>query len=182
MPRRSGSRNRQSAIFVLDHSLSEGAEGLTKVYQAARQIAAGLPGDVEVGYVAAGSEGEVIAYPKGTGDPSVGAMVGKLPEEPDTEVMARLGRGQMQGFGRHLQLHGFHPTSILGRFGAAAVGSAVLGLPEAQIAHALGVAATTAGGLTASFGTMSKPFHAGKAAMDGILAAQLVEIAILDRG
>jgi 2-methylcitrate dehydratase PrpD len=89
------------------------------------------------------------------------------------EVMARLGRGQMQGFGRNLQLHGFHPTSILGRFGAAAVGSMVLGLAEAQVSHALGVAATTAGGLTASFGTMSKPFHAGKAAMDGILAAQL---------
>ncbi len=89
------------------------------------------------------------------------------------EVMARLGRGQMQGLGRNLQLKGFHPTSVLGRFGAAAVASVVLGLGEAQIAHALGIAATTAGGLTASFGTMSKPFHAGKAAMDGILAAQL---------
>jgi 2-methylcitrate dehydratase PrpD len=48
-----------------------------------------------------------------------------------------------------------------------------LGLSEERSAHALGVAATTAGGLTASFGTMSKPLHAGKAAMDGILAAQL---------
>jgi 2-methylcitrate dehydratase PrpD len=89
------------------------------------------------------------------------------------EVMARLGRGQMHGFGRNLQLKGFHPTSVLGRFGAAAAASVALGLPEARIAHALGLAATTAGGLTASFGTMSKPFHAGKAAMDGILAAQL---------
>ncbi len=89
------------------------------------------------------------------------------------EVMARLGRGQMQGFGRNLQLKGFHPTSILGRFGAAAVASVVLDLSELQVSHVLGVAATTAGGLTASFGTMSKPFHAGKAAMDGILAAQL---------
>ncbi len=89
------------------------------------------------------------------------------------EVMARLGRGQMQGFGRNLQLKGFHPTSVLGRFGAAAVAGVVLGLSEARVAHALGVAATTAGGFTASFGTMSKPFHAGKAAMDGILAAEL---------
>jgi 2-methylcitrate dehydratase PrpD len=46
-------------------------------------------------------------------------------------------------------------------------------LNEARIAHALGVAATTAGGLVGSFGTYGKPFHAGKAAMDGILAAQL---------
>ena len=89
------------------------------------------------------------------------------------EVMARLGRGQMRGFGRNLQLKGFHPTSVLGRFGAAAAASVLLDLPEDHIAHALGLAATTAGGLTASFGTMSKPFHAGKAAMDGILAAQL---------
>ena len=37
----------------------------------------------------------------------------------------------------------------------------------------MGVAATTAGGLLGSFGTHSKPFHAGKAGMDGILAAQL---------
>src|SRR6185312_5539458 len=36
-----------------------------------------------------------------------------------------------------------------------------------------GIAATTAGGLVGSFGSHSKPFHAGKAAMDGIMAAQL---------
>jgi 2-methylcitrate dehydratase PrpD len=89
------------------------------------------------------------------------------------EVMARLGRGAMQGMGRNLQLKGLHPTSILGRFGAVAVASVVLGMSEQRVAHALGVAATTAGGLTASFGTMAKPFHVGKAAMDGILAAQL---------
>jgi 2-methylcitrate dehydratase PrpD len=89
------------------------------------------------------------------------------------EVMARLGRGGLQGIGRNLQFKGFHPTSVLGRFGATAVASVALGLSEERIVHALGVAATTAGGLTASFGTMSKPFHAGKAAMDGILAAQL---------
>ncbi|MBI4082869.1 MAG: MmgE/PrpD family protein [Candidatus Lambdaproteobacteria bacterium] len=89
------------------------------------------------------------------------------------EVMARLGSGGATGLGRNLQLKGFHPTSVLGRFGAAAVACALLGLSEERTAHALGVAATTAGGLNASFGTMSKPFHAGKAAMDGILAAQL---------
>jgi 2-methylcitrate dehydratase PrpD len=39
--------------------------------------------------------------------------------------------------------------------------------------NALGAAATQTSGLTASFGTMAKPFHAGRAAMDGIVAAQL---------
>jgi 2-methylcitrate dehydratase PrpD len=41
------------------------------------------------------------------------------------------------------------------------------------VLDAMGVAATQAGGLTGSFGTMSKPFHAGKAAMDGLLSALL---------
>ena len=45
-------------------------------------------------------------------------------------------------------------------------------MPDAPC-NALGAAATQTGGLTASFGTMAKPFHAGRAAMDGIVAAQL---------
>jgi len=89
------------------------------------------------------------------------------------EVMAKLGGGGPPGVGRSLQRRGLHPTSVFGRAGAAAAASALLGHDERQAACALGVAATTAGGLLGSFGTDSKPFHAGKAAMDGILAAQL---------
>jgi len=86
------------------------------------------------------------------------------------ETSARLGG---TGFGRKLQYQGFHPSSVFGRFAAAAAACVLLGLDRARIAHALGVAATTASGLNASFGTMSKPFHLGKAAMDGMLAADL---------
>jgi len=82
------------------------------------------------------------------------------------KVGARLGG---QGFGETINGRGFHSTSVLGRFSA----SALMGLNEEQIINAMGVAATTAGGLVASFGCMSKPFHAGNAAMDGILAAQI---------
>jgi 2-methylcitrate dehydratase PrpD len=89
------------------------------------------------------------------------------------DVMAKLGGGWVPGVGRSLQRRGWHPTSIFGRAGAAAVGCAIMKLDEKQIANALGVAATTAGGLVGSFGTHGKPFHAGKAAMDGILSAQL---------
>src|SRR5438477_425850 len=42
-----------------------------------------------------------------------------------------------------------------------------------RIMAQLGAAATQTAGLVASFGTMAKPFHAGKAAMDGVVAAQL---------
>jgi 2-methylcitrate dehydratase PrpD len=87
--------------------------------------------------------------------------------------MARLGGGGQQGVGRTLQHHGFHPTSIFGRAGAAASASVLLDLDQDQVANALGVAATTAGGLVGSFGTHSKPFHAGKAAMDGVMAAEM---------
>jgi 2-methylcitrate dehydratase PrpD len=89
------------------------------------------------------------------------------------EVMAKLGGGGPPGVGRSLQRRGLHPTSVFGRAGAAAVACSLMGLDEQRIAYALGVAATTAGGLVGSFGTHSKPFHAGKAAMDGILAAQM---------
>lgn len=89
------------------------------------------------------------------------------------EVMAKLGGGGHPGVGRSLQRRGLHPTSVFGRVGAAAVASSLMKLNEQRIAYALGIAATTAGGLVGSFGTHGKPFHAGKAAMDGILAAQL---------
>ena len=89
------------------------------------------------------------------------------------EVMCKLGGGYVMGVGRSLQRRGLHPTSVVGRCGAAAAASALFKLNEQQIGHAMGVAATTAGGLVGSFGTHGKPFHAGKAAMDGILAAQL---------
>ena len=89
------------------------------------------------------------------------------------DVMGKLAGGWVPGVGRSLQRRGWHPTSIFGRSGAAAVGCVIMKLDDKQIANALGVAATTAGGLVGSFGTYGKPFHAGKAAMDGILSAEL---------
>ncbi len=89
------------------------------------------------------------------------------------EVMARLGGGGPQGVGRSLHRRGFHPTSIFGRVGAAVAASVLMRLDQPTTERALGVAATTAGGLIGSFGTHAKPFHGGKAAMDGILAAEL---------
>lgn len=89
------------------------------------------------------------------------------------EVMARLGGGGVPGVGRRLQRKGFHPTSVVGRMGAAASAAALYGLDAEKSLHALSNTATTAGGLVGSFGTHGKPFHAGKAAMDGILAADL---------
>lgn len=91
------------------------------------------------------------------------------------EVMARLAGGGPPGVGRSLHRRGLHPTSVFGRVAASLVASVLMRLTPRQTEYAMGVAATTAGGLVGSFGTHSKPFHGGKAAMDGILAAQLAK-------
>ncbi len=86
------------------------------------------------------------------------------------EVAARLGAG---GIGVRLNDSGWHATAVLGRLGTTAAVAVLHQLDEETVAYALGLAATQAGGLTASFGTMAKPFHPGKAAMDAILSVQL---------
>ncbi len=68
---------------------------------------------------------------------------------------------------------GFHATATLGTLGAAAGCSRLLGLDQARVINALGIAATQAAGLKSMFGTMCKPFHAGNAAANGLLAADL---------
>jgi 2-methylcitrate dehydratase PrpD len=69
--------------------------------------------------------------------------------------------------------HGFHATGTVGTFGAAAACANLKKMDASRTAHALGLAATQAAGLKCMFGTMSKPLHAGKAAMNGLMAAQL---------
>jgi 2-methylcitrate dehydratase PrpD len=68
---------------------------------------------------------------------------------------------------------GFHATGTVGSFGAAAACARLLGLDAEHTALALGIAGTQAGGLKSQFGTMCKPFHAGKASQNGLLAARL---------
>lgn len=78
-----------------------------------------------------------------------------------------------RGFGIEVDHAGWHSTGVFGALGAAAGAAATLGLDAAASAHALGAAATQVSGLTGSFGTMAKPFHAGKAAFHGVLSAEL---------
>jgi 2-methylcitrate dehydratase PrpD len=68
---------------------------------------------------------------------------------------------------------GFHATGTVGAFGAAAACSHLLGLDAEATGRALGIAGTQSAGLKSQFGTMCKPFHAGKAAQNGLLAARL---------
>ncbi len=68
---------------------------------------------------------------------------------------------------------GFHSTGTLGTFGAAAAAGVLLRLDEDQMSIALGLAGAQAAGLKCMFGSMAKPLHAGKAAANGVLAAEL---------
>jgi len=70
---------------------------------------------------------------------------------------------------------GFHSTGTVGTFGAAVACAWLLGLDAEAAATALGIAGTQAAGLKSQFGTMCKPFHAGKAAQNGLLAARLAQ-------
>jgi len=73
---------------------------------------------------------------------------------------------------RHYE-DGFHSTGTCGAIGAAAAASKVVGLDRIRTLRALGIAASEAAGLRENFGTMTKPFHAGRAAESGVIAAQL---------
>ena len=75
---------------------------------------------------------------------------------------------------RHYQA-GFHSTATIGGLGAAMAVGKLLGLREEALGRALGLAASMASGLRENFGTMTKPLHAGRAAENGVTAAQLAE-------
>lgn len=68
---------------------------------------------------------------------------------------------------------GYHTTATLGVIGAAVACGRLLGMSSATMATAIGIAATQSAGLKINFGTMTKPFHAGHAAHDGLQAARL---------
>jgi 2-methylcitrate dehydratase PrpD len=68
---------------------------------------------------------------------------------------------------------GFHTSATVGTFGAAAAAAKLLRLDSLQTAHALAIAASSASGIRVNFGSMTKPLHVGRAAQNGIVAAQL---------
>jgi len=68
---------------------------------------------------------------------------------------------------------GWHITGTAGVFGAAAACGKLLNLSEQQMVWALGLAATQPVGLREMFGSMTKSFHPGRAAQNGLTAALL---------
>lgn len=85
------------------------------------------------------------------------------------EVISKVGRGINPD---HYD-KGWHSTGTLGALGAASASSRLLMLDRDKTKSALGIAASMSSGLRANFGTMTKSFHAGHAARNGVEAAML---------
>ncbi len=72
---------------------------------------------------------------------------------------------------RHYQT-GFHATATCGTYASASAAGRLMGLDEDTMLRALSIAGSQSAGLRENFGTMTKPFHAGRSSESGIVAAQ----------
>ncbi len=68
---------------------------------------------------------------------------------------------------------GWHITGTCGTIGAAVAAAALLGLDARATARTIGIAVSSTVGQREAFGRMTKAYHAGKAAANGLLAATL---------
>jgi len=72
---------------------------------------------------------------------------------------------------RHYQT-GFHATATCGTFASASAAGRLMGLDQDAMLRALSIAGSQSAGLRENFGTMTKPFHAGRSSESGVVAAQ----------
>jgi 2-methylcitrate dehydratase PrpD len=93
------------------------------------------------------------------------------------EVEMKLGAAVAPGH----YLAGWHATSSIGVFGAAAGAARALSTDSEVVTAALGMAASRAAGLRVNFGSMTKPLHVGFAARDGTEVAFLASAGVTSR-
>src|SRR5262249_46598410 len=85
------------------------------------------------------------------------------------ELIMRIGESvNMDHYSR-----GWHTTGTLCAFGAAAACARLLKLEDRAVSSALGMAVSMAAGNQCQGGTMTKPFHAGFSAKNGVFSASL---------
>ena len=87
------------------------------------------------------------------------------------EVFGKLGRAMNT---QHYK-RGWHATGTFGALASVVACGRMLGLDHRAMVMALGIAASSACGLRANFGSMTKPLHAGLAARAGLQAALLAQ-------
>lgn len=112
--------------------------------------------------------------------PALFALADEMPVDGKRFVAAYVAGFEMEtklamSVNFHHYMKGWHPTATLGTFGAAAACANLLGLDADKTAVAIALAASSAAGIKANFGTMTKPFHVGRCASAGLLAAKMAQ-------
>jgi 2-methylcitrate dehydratase PrpD len=87
------------------------------------------------------------------------------------EVGAALGRA----IGEKVYDSGWHNTATIGTLAGTAAAAKIARLDTNQTRNALGIAVSLASGVRQNFGNMVKPFHAGNAARNSVLAVLLAK-------
>ena len=108
----------------------------------------------------------VLPLAEVTGAPAAEAVAAYI---IGAEIGARVVRANFKAS----SVGGWHTTGMVGALAAAAAAARLLKVPAAAIPNVLGISTSLASGITANFGTMTKPLHAGNAARAGITAALL---------
>ena len=80
-----------------------------------------------------------------------------------------------QGLGIGYYQAGWHSTITAGTMATTVAAAKMMKLDIQKVRVALGIAASLAGGFKRNFGTMTKSFHAGTAAQNGIIATSLAK-------
>ncbi|WP_338665231.1 MmgE/PrpD family protein [Pararoseomonas sp. SCSIO 73927] len=70
---------------------------------------------------------------------------------------------------------GWHPSAVFGTLAAAAAAAVLRRLDEDAATHAIGIAASLAGGVVSNFGSMTKSFQLGHAVRSGLEAVRMAE-------
>jgi len=120
------------------------------------------------GHASAPTTATVLAVGESTGAPGAAVLAAYA---IGLEIAGKLGRAMGPGH----YMRGWHATSTISTFSAAAAAGRLWHLDVGQMRTALAIAASQLSGLVRNFGTMTKPFHAGRAARAGMLAAWLAK-------
>jgi 2-methylcitrate dehydratase PrpD len=72
-------------------------------------------------------------------------------------------------------IKGWHGGATIGIFGGITAAAKILNFDEEEVKMAIGYAASSASGIAANFGSMTKPLHLGAAARNAVIGANLVK-------
>jgi len=153
--------------------------------EVAPSVAALINGTAAHGYELDDTHDASMSHPGAVVIPAAMAVAAEIGTSADEltaavasgyEAMTRVG---MAAHAHRVIQDGYHPTALFGGFGAAAAAACLLNLDEHGLARAWGHVLSLAGG-SMQFsdereGTTVKRLHAGYAAQNGVLAAELAQ-------